>query len=88
MSSAVSKYMILPKQISFVRLFQGVQSDWKSWKNAPFPEFGLKSWKTIGFPPAFAGKAGILFLGPLIINGVVRCKIILSRNRIKEEKIV
>ena len=27
-----------------------------------------RSWKTIGFSPALAGKAGILLLGQVIIN--------------------
>jgi len=38
----------------------------------PFSEFGWKSWKTIGFSPAVAGKAGILILGLMIINGIIR----------------
>ena len=29
--------------------------------NKPFSEFGWKSWKAIGLPPALTGKAGILF---------------------------
>ena len=38
-----------------------------------FSEFGWKSWKTIGFHPALAGKAGLSFLGLLIIiKGIVR----------------
>ena len=50
-------------------------------ENGPFSEFG---WKTMGFSPALAGKAGILFMGLIIIiNGIIRCKAILSRNRIK-----
>ena len=41
-------------------------------ENEPFSEFGWKSWKTIGFSHALAGKAGVF----------------LSRNRIEEEKII
>jgi len=35
-------------------------------------EFGSKSWKTVGFSPALAGKAGILFLGLIIGNSIIR----------------
>ena len=38
-----------------------------------FGEFNWKSWKTIGFSPALAGKAGILFLG-LIITALLDAK--------------
>ena len=41
----------------FLSLFTGV-----SWK----------SWKTIGFSPALARKAEILFLGLIIVNSSVR----------------
>ena len=41
-------------------------------ENEPFSEFGWKSWKTMCFSPALAGKAGILFLGPVIIKGIIR----------------
>ena len=41
-------------------------------ENELFSEFGWKSWKTIGFSPALTGKAGILFLGLIIINGTIR----------------
>ena len=37
-----------------------------------FSEFGLKSWKNIGLSPALAGKAGILFLGLIILNSIIR----------------
>jgi len=37
-----------------------------------FLEFAWKSWKTIGFSPALAGKAGILFLGLIMINSIIR----------------
>ena len=50
-------------------------------------EFGLKSWKTIGFSHALAEKAGILVLGLIIINGIIRWKFVLLRNRIEEERI-
>ena len=40
------------------------------------------------FFPALAGNAGILFLGLIIGNLIMRCKTILLKNRIKEEKIV
>ena len=33
-------------------------------ENEPFPEFDWKSWKTIGFSRALAGKAGIFIFGP------------------------
>ena len=38
-------------------------------ENEPFSEF---SWKTIGFSPAWAGKAEILFLGLTIINSIMK----------------
>ena len=57
-------------------------------ENEPFSEFDWKSWKTIGFSPALPGKAGILFLGLIIINSIIRLKMIVSRRRIEEEKIV
>ena len=41
-------------------------------ENEPFSEFGWRGWKTIGFSPALAEKAGILFLDKLIINGSIR----------------
>ena len=41
-------------------------------ENEPFLEFCWKSWKTIGFSPALAGKAGILFLCLLIISSIIR----------------
>ena len=37
-----------------------------------FTEFGWKSWKTIGFSSALAGKTGIFFLSLVIMNGIVR----------------
>ena len=40
--------------------------------NEPFSEFGGKSSKTIGFSPALAGQAGILFLSLVIMNSIVR----------------
>ena len=84
---------ISPTEIS---LGQGVHSgwkswkcwiSWKSWKMSPFSEFGWNSWKTIGFSPALAGKAGILFLGLILISGIIRWKTILSSSRAKEEEI-
>jgi len=36
-------------------------------ENEPFSEFDWNTWKTIGFSPALAGKAGILFLDVIII---------------------
>jgi len=41
-------------------------------ENEPFSEFSWKSWKTIGFSPALARKAGIVFLGLEIINSIIR----------------
>jgi len=41
-------------------------------ENEPLSEFGWKSWKTLCFSPTLAGKAGILFLGPIIIKGIIR----------------
>ena len=42
----------------------------------------------LGFSPALAGKAGILFLGLIISNGSIRRRVVILRNRNKEEKIV
>ena len=42
--------------------YTGCQLRLDKLENEPFSEFGLKSWKMIGFSPALAGKAGILFL--------------------------
>jgi len=39
---------------------------------SPFSEFGWKNWKTIGFSPVSAGKAGILFMVLIIINDIIR----------------
>ena len=41
-------------------------------ENEPFSEFDWKSWKAIGFSPALAGKAGILFLGLIIISSIIK----------------
>ena len=41
-------------------------------ENEPFSEFGWNSWKTIGFSPTLAGKGGILFLGLIVINTIIR----------------
>ena len=41
-------------------------------ENEPFSEFVRKSVKIIGFFPAVAGKAGILFLGLMIIGDIIR----------------
>ena len=41
-------------------------------ENEPFSEFGWKSWKTINFFPALAGKAGILFLSLIIFKVIIR----------------
>ena len=41
-------------------------------ENEPFSGFGWKIWKTIGFSPVLAGKAGILSLGLMIIIGIIR----------------
>ena len=57
-------------------------------ENEPFSEFGWKSWETIIFSPTLAGKARILFLSVSIINGIIRWKMILSRNRVEEGKIL
>ena len=57
-------------------------------ENEPFSEFGWKNWETIGFSPALAGKAGILFLGLITINNIIRWKMVLLINRIEEEMIV
>jgi len=57
-------------------------------ENEHFSEFGWKSRKTIGFSPALAGKAGILFLGLLIIIEIIGRKTIISINSIKGERIV
>ena len=35
-------------------------------ENEPFSEFDWKSWKTIGFSAALAGKAGILVFSDLV----------------------
>jgi len=48
----------------------------------------LKSCKTVGFSLALSGKAGILFVGLIIIDSIIGSKTILSRNRIKEKEIV
>jgi len=40
-------------------------------ENEPFSECGWKSWKTLGFSSALGGKAGILFLGLIIINSII-----------------
>jgi len=56
-------------------------------ENELFSEFDWKSWKAIGFSPALAGKAGILFLGLIIISSIIRSKMILSRNRIAVENV-
>ena len=51
---------------------QGVHSGlesrnfWKSLKMSHFSEFG----KTIGISPAFAEKAGLLFLGLIVRSGI------------------
>ena len=37
----------------------------------PFSEFDWKSWKTIGFSPALAGKAGMLYLGLIILDSII-----------------
>ena len=44
----------------------------KKLENDFFSEFHWKSWKAIGFSPALAGKAGILFLGLIIFSGSMR----------------
>ena len=41
-------------------------------ENEPFSAFGWKSWETIGFSPALAGKARILFFGLIVMNGTIR----------------
>ena len=56
-------------------------------ENEPFPEFDWKSCKTIDFSPALAGRAGILFLGLIISNSIIRSKVIVWRYRIEGEKI-
>ena len=66
---------------------QGIHSGWKSWRMRIFSKFVWKSWKTMRFSPALAGKAGNLFLSLIIINSIIRRKMIISRNRIVEEKI-
>ena len=50
-------------------------------------EFDWNSWKTIGFSPALPEKAGILFLGLIVINSIIRLKMNLLRNKIEEDKI-
>jgi len=40
-------------------------------ENERFSECGWKSWKTLGFSSALGGKAGILFLGLIIINSII-----------------
>jgi len=54
------------------RILPGVHCGWKSWKMSLFSEFDWKSWKIIGFSPALTGKAGILFLGLIIISSSIR----------------
>jgi len=72
---------------SLFHLTQGCQLQLEKLENGPFSESGWKSWNTIGFSPALAGKAGILFFDLIVIDCIIRRKTILSRNRIKEEKI-
>ena len=60
----------------------------KKLENEPFSEFHWKRWKTKVFSPAVAGRDGILLVGLTIINSIIICQVILSTNRIKEEKIV
>ena len=37
-----------------------------------FSDFDWKCWKTIGFSPVLAGKAGISVLGLIIVNTIIR----------------
>ena len=40
--------------------------------NGPFPEFGRKSWKAIGFSPALTGTAGMFYLSLVRISVTIR----------------
>ena len=47
-----------------------------------FQNLVFKIWKTIGFSPGLAGKTGISSLGLMIINGIIRWKMILKKKRL------
>ena len=55
--------------------------------NEPFSEFGWKSWKTIGFSPALAGKARILFLGLIILTALLNEKLSYQEMGLKKKRL-
>ena len=59
---------LMEVQFSNRGLLAGYQLRLEMLEDEPFPEFDLKNWRIIGFSPALAGKAGILFLCYIIFN--------------------